>query len=85
MYCKVKIKYKFKQPECARPRALRSRYVLNFQIGCDAYNCRYSTRRTNTFDFSGVYVCRHHVDQIQHGIEHCFPGNNQCARPRALK
>ena len=32
MYCKVKIKYKFRHPECAGPLALRSRYALNLQI-----------------------------------------------------
>ena len=56
MYCKVKIKYKFRHPECARPRALRSRYALNLQNVNNAYNRRYSTRRTNTFFFL-VYVC----------------------------
>ena len=64
MYWEVKMEYKFRHPECAKPRALRSRYVLNLQNVCDAYNCRYSTRRTNTFDFSGVCVCRHHVGRI---------------------
>ena len=30
MYSKVEIKYKFRHPECLRPRALRSRDVLVF-------------------------------------------------------
>ena len=34
---------------------------IDFRNGYDAYNCRYSTRWTNTFDFSGVCVCRHSV------------------------
>ena len=37
---------------------------IDFWNGYDAYNCRYSTRWTNTFDFSGVCVCRHSVGQI---------------------
>ena len=64
IYSKVKIKYDFRHPECARPRAPRSRYVLILRNGYDAYNCRYSTRQTNTFHFSGVCVCRHSVGQI---------------------
>ena len=64
IYSNVKKNYKFLHLECARPRALRPRYVSILQNGYDAYNCRYETRQANTFDVSGLCVCRHSVGQI---------------------
>ena len=46
--------------------ASRTQFTLciDFRNGYDAYNCRYSSRWTNTFDSSGMCMCRHSVGQI---------------------
>ena len=36
----------------------------------DAYNCRYSIRRTSTFDFCGVCLCGHSVIMIYNTAYH---------------
>ena len=56
MYSKVKLKYKFRHPECAKPRALRSRDVV--LIGMDMTRTTAGTVPDGQTDLIfAMYVC----------------------------
>ena len=60
IYCKVKIKYKCRHPECAGPRALKSRNVVFF--GMDMTRTIAGTvPNGQAYSIFAVYVC---VDRV---------------------
>ena len=56
IYCKVKIKHKFGHPECARPRALKSRNIVVFAMDMTR-TIAGTVPDGQTHSIFAVYVC----------------------------